>query len=61
MKPLCLRKVMTESRRHEVKIFKGIDSKVIGLKLEGSSAESFYGLISLMPFSILMGRYWKSK
>ena len=30
----------TELRRQEVKIFKGTDSKVIGLKLEGSSVVS---------------------
>ena len=41
MKPLCFRKVKRESRRQEVNIFKGTDSKVIGLKFDGSSVLSF--------------------
>ena len=40
MNPFCFRKLKTELRMQEVKIFKGTDSKVIGLKLEGSSVVS---------------------
>ena len=41
MKPSCFRKVKRESRRQEVNIFKGTDSKVIGLKFDGSFVLSF--------------------
>ena len=40
MNPFCFRKLKTELRMQEVKIFKGTVSKVIGLKLEGSSVVS---------------------
>ena len=36
-----MRKEKTESRKYEVTIFKGVISKVIGLKFEGSSLLPF--------------------
>ncbi|XP_065055326.1 uncharacterized protein LOC135683871 [Rhopilema esculentum] len=37
MKPLCFKKVKRESRKQEVNIFKGTDSKVIGLKFDNNN------------------------
>ena len=41
MRPLTLRKLNRLSRRHDVKIFKGTGSRVIGLKFAGSSLLPF--------------------
>ena len=50
IKLFCLRKLNIEFRKHEVNIFKGTDSNVIGLKFAVSSVEPFLWISIVAAF-----------